>query len=55
MKEQKGKHLTYDERTEIQECLTKGITLKGIGKRIGKDRTTVSKEVKRHIKECRNL
>jgi len=50
MKEQKGKHLTSDERTEIQECLAKGMTFKDIGKRIGKDQTTISKEVKRHIK-----
>jgi len=50
MKEQKGKHLTSDERTEIQECLAKGMTFKVIGKRIGKDQTTISKEVKRHIK-----
>lgn len=49
MKEHKGKHLTYDERVDIQECLAKGITFKDIGKRIGKDQTTVSKEVKRHI------
>lgn len=46
----KGKHLTLDERIEIQECLTHGMTFKEIGRRIGKDQTTVSKEVKRHIK-----
>lgn len=50
MKEHKGKHLTYDERVDIQECLAKGISFKDIGKRIAKDQTTISKEVKRHIK-----
>lgn len=44
----KYKHLTYEDRLEIQECLGKGMTFKDIGKRIGKDQTTVSKEVKMH-------
>lgn len=48
-KSNKNKHLTFDERIEIQECLSKGMTFKAIGKLIGKDQTTVSKEVKRHI------
>jgi len=43
------KHLTLDERIEIQECLNKGMTFKAIAKRIRKDPTTVSKEVKKHI------
>lgn len=47
--EKKYKHLTLSDRTEIEECLTKGMTFKDIGKRIAKDQTTVSKEVKRHI------
>lgn len=45
----KNKHLTFDERIEIQECLNHGMTFKAIGARIGKDQTTISKEVKRHI------
>ena len=45
----KSKHLTLDQRIEIQECLGHGVTFKAIGQRIGKDQTTVSKEVKRHI------
>jgi IS30 family transposase len=45
----KNKHLTLDERIEIQECLNHGMTFKAIGARIGKDQTTVSKEVKRHL------
>ena len=45
----KNKHLTLEDRTEIQECLNHGMTFKAIGARIGKDQTTVSKEVKRHL------
>lgn len=44
----KNKHMTLDDRIEIQECLNKGMTFKAIAKRIGKDPTTVSKEVKLH-------
>ena len=43
------KHLTLEDRTEIQDCLHKGMTFKAIARRIGKDPTTVSKEVKKHI------
>lgn len=46
---QKYKHMTLDERIEIQECLNKGMTFKAIAQRIGKDQTTVSKEVKKHL------
>jgi len=45
----KHKHLTLDERVEIEGCLNHGVTFKAIGQRIGKDQTTVSKEVKRHL------
>ncbi|MBQ8972914.1 MAG: helix-turn-helix domain-containing protein, partial [Clostridia bacterium] len=37
--EKKNKHLTLDDRIEIQECLQKGMTFKAISKRIGKDAT----------------
>lgn len=47
-REKKNKHMTLDDRIEIQECLYKGMTFKKIGERIGKDPTTVSKEVKLH-------
>jgi len=43
------KHLTLDDRIEIQDCLYHGMTFKTIGHRIGKDQTTISKEVKKHI------
>ena len=45
----KNKHLKLDDRIEIQQCLDHGMTFKAIGTRIGKDQTTVSKEVKKHI------
>ena len=40
----KNKHLTLEERVEIQECLNHAMTFKAIAARIGKDQTTVSKE-----------
>lgn len=46
--EKKNKHMQLEDRVEIQECLYKGMTFKAIAKRIGKDPTTVSKEVKLH-------
>ena len=45
----KNLHLTLEDRIEIQECLSHGMSFKSIAKRIGKDPTTVSKEVKKHI------
>ena len=45
----KNKHMTLDDRIEIQECLNHGMTFKAIAGRIGKDQTTISKEVKKHI------
>jgi len=45
----KNKHLTLEERQEIQDCLNHEMTFKAIGARIGKDQTTISKEVKKHI------
>lgn len=46
--EKKNKHMLLEDRIEIQECLCKGMTFKAIAHRIGKDPTTVSKEVKLH-------
>ena len=45
----KKKHMTLDDRIEIQECLVKGISFKTIGKRIEKSATTISREVKQHL------
>jgi transposase, IS30 family len=45
----KNKHMTLDDRLEIQDCLNHAMTFKAIAQRIGKDQTTVSKEVKKHL------
>lgn len=45
----KYKHMSEEDRIEIEDCLRCGVSFKDIGKRIGKDQTTVSKEVKKHI------
>ncbi len=50
----KNKHLTLEERSEIQECLAKGMTFKAIANRIGKNQTTVSREVKAHAQAHSN-
>lgn len=50
----KNKHMTLDDRIEIQECLSKGMTFKAIGERIGKSQTTVSREVKIHMEPYTN-
>ncbi len=50
----KNKHMTLDDRIEIQECLSKGMTFKAIANRIGKNQTTVSREVKLHLQIHRN-
>jgi len=49
MENQKNKHLTYEQRSEIHRCLDCGMTFKAIAARIGKDQTTVSKEVRKHL------
>ena len=49
MSNSKGKHLTLENRIDIQTCLDKGMTFKETGKFIDKDPSTVSKEIKRHI------
>ena len=48
LKTKKNKHMNLDDRLEIQGCLDKGMTFKAIGRRIGKDPTTISKEIKKH-------
>jgi IS30 family transposase len=45
----KNKHMSLDDRIEIQACLDHAMTFKAIARRIGKDQTTVSKEIKKHI------
>ena len=50
----KHRHMSYQDRVEIQECLYKKMTFKAIAKLIGKDPTTISKEVKLHSKIHKN-
>ena len=54
LQEKKNKHMTLEDRIELQECLSKGMTFKAIARRIGKDPTTVSREVKNRSVEHRN-
>ena len=49
MESKKNKHLTIDDRIEIQKCLDCGMTFKAIGRRVGKDQTTISKEIRKHF------
>ncbi len=44
----KNKHLTYDERRQIRDGLDASSSFKAIGRSIGRDCTTISKEVKSH-------
>lgn len=48
--EKKYKHLTVEDRIEIMECLCKSMSFKAIARRIGKDPSTVSREVKLHAR-----
>jgi len=50
----KNKHLTLEDRKEIESCLGVQMHFKAIGKRLEKDPTTISYEVKKHRVEHRN-
>lgn len=52
--EKKYKHLTPEDRRQIEECLVKRMTFKSIGKLLQKDPTTISYEIKHHRIEHRN-
>lgn len=43
-----NKHLTFDDRLEIERGLINGIEFAEIARRLGKNRTTISREVKRN-------
>lgn len=45
----KNKHLSFDDRLEIEACLKEKLSFKQIGLNIGKDCTTISKEIRNHI------
>jgi transposase, IS30 family len=48
VEEHKGKHLSYDEREEIRTSLKDGLSFKEIGLLLGRDPSTISKEVRKH-------
>lgn len=51
----KGKHLTLDERQAIQLGLNEDLSFKEIAVNLGKDPTTISKEVRTHtVSKCTN-
>ena len=43
------KHLTLGNETEIQNCLFHGVAFRTIARRMEKESTTISKEVKKYI------
>ena len=45
----KNKHLSFDDRLEIEKGLKENKSFKAIGTIINKDCTTISKEIKNHI------
>lgn len=45
---EKNKHMDINERSDIQTMLTAGCSFAAIARSIGRDKTTVSKEVKKH-------
>lgn len=45
----KNKHLSIEERTTIMYMLNQGASFKEIGRSLGRDCTTISKEVRNHI------
>ena len=45
----KNKHLSFNDRLEIEKGLTENLSFKKIGIIIEKDCTTISKEIKNHV------
>jgi IS30 family transposase len=46
-----SKYLTYEERLEIEACLKENLSFGMIACKLGKDRTTIAKEIKKHSYE----
>lgn len=44
------RHMTLDDRIYIEQAIEKAMTLKEIAKFLRKDPTTISKEIKKHLK-----
>ena len=60
MKAKKYKHLSFEDRCTIEEFLNYGYNFSQIANRIGKDRTTISDEIKKHrflrtSSKCNNI
>ena len=51
----KNKHLSFDDRLEIENGLKNRKTFKEIGNIVGKDCTTISKEIRNHLQLVVNL
>lgn len=49
LKIMKNKHMSFDDRLEIEKGLRNNLSFKQIGKNINKDCTTISKEVRKHV------
>ena len=45
----KNKHLTYDNRLDIEHGISNGKTFRSIGIELDKDPSTISKEIKRNF------
>ena len=45
----KNKHLSFDDRLEIEKGLKEQLSFKDIAKNIEKDCTTISKEIRNHV------
>ena len=43
-----SKFLTYEDRLVIAQLLQENVSFGVIGKKLGKDRTTIAKEIKKH-------
>lgn len=50
-REKMAKFLNYEDRLEIQNGLREHLTFTEIGKRLGRDRTTITKEVRNYSLE----
>ena len=50
-REKMAKFLSYEDRLEIQNGLKEHLTFTEIGKRLGRDRTTITKEVRNYSVE----
>ena len=44
-----GKHLTFDERMIIAQCLNEGVSFKAIAAELNKNCTTISRDVRSHL------